>query len=313
MNSVRICWRRRSSETSSRTSHRLPDGARRARTTSRGPSAPAGPNSPVAEPDPRPAIAVASTWVSRKTSMTVRPTRVRGSRPRSVPAARFAATMRRPPSTSRMPCVSDSTNASRSRSRTAEFGVEPVGTLAQRAHGRDWIIRWVRRQRGDGREGPATADAEDRGRAADEQRHERGPAIEDRIEVAHRERDEQACHRHHDRDEPPAAEESEVRRQLDGVVAVEQPRGDQADHDAREHAVVDLGLVAGLVDLAGEHDRRHGLEHRLASPGSRRRRPARWSRRPSWRSRWRRRRRTAAAGWRTGRRPRRSSPGRTAR
>ena len=180
MNSVRICWRRRSSETSSRTSHRLPDGARRARTTSRGPSAPAGPNSPVAEPDPRPARAVASTWVSRKTSMTVRPTRVRGSRPRSVPAARFAATMRRP--------LVHLEDALRERldERVAvtladgRIGVEPVGALAQGAHGRDRIIRWVRRERGDGREGPATVDAEDRGRAADEQRHDRDqPGIHD--------------------------------------------------------------------------------------------------------------------------------------
>ena len=50
---------------------------------------------------------------------------------------------------------------------------------------------------------------------------------------------------------------------MDGVIAVEQPRGEQADDDAGEHAVVDLGLLAGLVDLAGEHDRRHGLEDRL--------------------------------------------------
>ncbi len=103
----------------------------------------------------------------------------------------------------------------------------------------------------------------ERARAADELAEAGQPRVEDRIEVAHRERDEQARQRHHDRDEAPAAEESEVGRQLDGVVAVEQPRGDQADHDAGEHAVVDLGLVAGLVDLAGEHDRRHGLEHRL--------------------------------------------------
>ena len=62
---------------------------------------------------------------------------------------------------------------------------------------------------------------------------------------------------------PPPAEESEVGRQLDGVVLVEQPGGEQTDHDPREHAVVDLSLVTGLVDLAGENDRRHGLEHRL--------------------------------------------------
>ena len=100
-------------------------------------------------------------------------------------------------------------------------------------------------------------------RAADELAEAGQPRVEDRIEVAHREREEQTGHRHHDRDEAPASEESEVRRQLDGVIAVEEPRGEQADEDAGEHAVVDQGLVAILVDLAGEHDRRHGLEHRL--------------------------------------------------
>ena len=111
--------------------------------------------------------------------------------------------------------------------------------------------------------GESVDEGAQRARAADELAEARQPRVEDRIEVAHREREEQARQRHHDRDEAPASEESEVGRQLDGVVAVEQPRGEQADHDAREHAVVDLGLVAGLVDLAGEHDRRHGLEHRL--------------------------------------------------
>ena len=103
----------------------------------------------------------------------------------------------------------------------------------------------------------------ERARTADELAEAGQPGIEDRIEVAHREPEEQTGHRHHDRDEAPASEESEVRGQLDGVVAVEQPRGEQADDDSGEHAVVDQGLVAGLVDLAREHDRRHGLEHRL--------------------------------------------------
>ena len=47
------------------------------------------------------------------------------------------------------------------------------------------------------------------------------------------------------------------------MVPVEQPCREEADHDAREYAVVDLRLITGLVDLAREHDRRHGLEHRL--------------------------------------------------
>ena len=103
----------------------------------------------------------------------------------------------------------------------------------------------------------------ERSASADELAEARQPRVEDRVEVAHGERDEQAGQRHYDRDEASASEESEVGRQLDGVVAIEQPRSDQADHDSREHAVVDLGLVAGLVDLTGEHDRRHRLEHRL--------------------------------------------------
>ena len=111
--------------------------------------------------------------------------------------------------------------------------------------------------------GEAVDERAERTRAADELAEAGQAGVEDRIEVAHREREEQARHRHHDRDEAPAAEESEIRGQLDGVVAVEQPRGEQTDHDSGEHAVVDLGLVAGLVDLAREHDRRHGLEHRL--------------------------------------------------
>ena len=60
------------------------------------------------------------------------------------------------------------------------FGVEPVGSLAQGADGRDRIAGRVGRERGDGRQRPATVDAEERGRAADEQRHDRDqPAIHD--------------------------------------------------------------------------------------------------------------------------------------
>ncbi len=87
--------------------------------------------------------------------------------------------------------------------------------------------------------------------------------VEERVEVAHRERDHQTGQRYDDRDEPAAAEESEIRRKFDGVVAVEQPGGQQAHHDAPEHAVVDLRRIAGRASLAGEHDRRHGLEDRI--------------------------------------------------
>ncbi len=69
MNSVRICWRRRSSETSSSTSQTVPAGIRRPRIDSFGPSAPATATSPVDEPVERAPTAMASTPVSRKTSI----------------------------------------------------------------------------------------------------------------------------------------------------------------------------------------------------------------------------------------------------
>ena len=100
-------------------------------------------------------------------------------------------------------------------------------------------------------------------RAGDEPAEPGQARVEDRIEVAQRESQEQRRHRHHDRHEPPAAEEAEIRRQHNGVVAVEQPCGEQADDDPAEHLVVDLRLFTGLVELTGEHERRHRLEHRL--------------------------------------------------
>lgn len=78
--------------------------------------------------------------------------------------------------------------------------------------------------------------------------------------VTHREGEEQARQGNRDRNEAPAPEEAEIRRQLDRVVTVVEPRGEQADQDSGEHAVVDLGLVTRLVDLARENDRRHRLE-----------------------------------------------------
>ena len=94
--------------------------------------------------------------------------------------------------------------------------------------------------------------------------------VEDRVEVAQREAHDQGRHRHHDRDEPAAAEEAEIRGQLDRVVLVEQHRGDQADQDAGEHAVVDLGLRSGHVDDALQDHRRHGLEDGLDDQVARR-------------------------------------------
>ena len=85
--------------------------------------------------------------------------------------------------------------------------------------------------------------------------------VEDRVEVAEREAGDQGGERHHDRHEAATSEEAEIGRQFDVVVLVEQPGREQADDDAREHAVVDHRLVARLVNHALEDDRRHGREH----------------------------------------------------
>ena len=99
--------------------------------------------------------------------------------------------------------------------------------------------------------------------AADELAEPRQARVEQRVAVTHGEGQEEARQRHHDRDGPPTPEEAEIGRQLDGVVSVEEPRREQTDQDPREHAVVDLRLLARLVDLTREHDRGHGLEHGL--------------------------------------------------
>ena len=99
--------------------------------------------------------------------------------------------------------------------------------------------------------------------AADELTDRRQTGVEERVEVAEREAEEQARQRDHDRDEPAPAEEAEVGRQLDVVVAVEQPRGDQTDRDPGEDAVVDHRLSAGGVRCPVQHDGRHGGEDRV--------------------------------------------------
>ena len=96
MNSARICWSRRSSETSSRTSHRPPSGARRARSTSaaRRPRRPRPRRSP--SPRQAPPGRSISTCVSRKASISVRPRSAPGGWSSSVWAAALAATIREP-------------------------------------------------------------------------------------------------------------------------------------------------------------------------------------------------------------------------
>ena len=100
----------------------------------------------------------------------------------------------------------------------------------------------------------------DRTRPADELGDVGQPHVEEGVEVAQAEPDEERRERDHDGHEPAAAEEAEVGRQLDRVVAVEEPRRHDADDDAGEDAVVDHRLLTGRGGLAGEHDRRHRLE-----------------------------------------------------
>ncbi len=99
--------------------------------------------------------------------------------------------------------------------------------------------------------------------ATDELADRGQPGVEQRVEPTHAEADRQARQRDHDGDESAAAEEAEVRRQLDVVVAVEEPGGDQAEDDAAEDAVVDRRLLARHVGDPVEHDRGHRGEDRL--------------------------------------------------
>ncbi len=85
MNSARICCRRRSSDTSSSTSQTPPDADRRARMMSLGAFDWPSLTSPVDAPVSRPARAIASAWVSRNASVTVRETNApNGTSSRSV-------------------------------------------------------------------------------------------------------------------------------------------------------------------------------------------------------------------------------------
>lgn len=101
--------------------------------------------------------------------------------------------------------------------------------------------------------GEAVDERAERPGATDESTHSGQTGVEQRIQPGHAEGDQQHRQRDHDRYESATAEEAEVGRQLDLVVAVEQPRGHQPDHDATQDAVVDR-----LVPV--EHHRRHRLE-----------------------------------------------------
>ena len=103
MNSARICWRRRSSETSSITIHRPPLGARRARSTSFGPSAPATRDLAGRRPDLEGRVGDGLD-LGVEEGLDERPAEERpGRRPSSAWAAALAPTIRDPSSTVRTP------------------------------------------------------------------------------------------------------------------------------------------------------------------------------------------------------------------
>ena len=109
----------------------------------------------------------------------------------------------------------------------------------------------------------AVEEGAERARAADELADRGQAGVEDRVEVAEDEAEEEAGEGDDDRHEAPAAEEAEVGRQLDRVVPVEEGRGDEADEDPAEDGVVDHRLPAARGLLPFEHERRHRLEDRL--------------------------------------------------
>ena len=109
MNSARIRWRRRSSETSSRTSQASPPGVRRARARSVGPCSRRTVTSPTAEPVSSAVRAISSTWWSVNASSTLRPTIVPGRRPTSRWATSLAAATVRSGATRTAPTPTSST------------------------------------------------------------------------------------------------------------------------------------------------------------------------------------------------------------
>ena len=115
MNSARICWRRRSSVTSSRTSH-TPPGDRRDRTTRVGPSASATTISPLATPPSATAVlTIDSRRPSTNASIAGRSRIVPAGRRRRTCAAAFAASTTRSSVRWTMPMPTSSTRWSSSR------------------------------------------------------------------------------------------------------------------------------------------------------------------------------------------------------
>ena len=74
----------------------------------------------------------------------------------------------------------------------------------------------------------------------------RQAGVERRVDQREQHREDQRREPGDDRHEAPTAEEGEVGRQRDAVVALPQVGGDEAAEDAAEHAVVDQLLVLAL-------------------------------------------------------------------
>ena len=104
----------------------------------------------------------------------------------------------------------------------------------------------------------------------------RQACVERRVDQREEHREDQRREPGDDRHEAPTAEEGEVGRQRDAVVALPQVGGDEAAEDAAEHAVVDELLVLPF-GRRGQHERRdgvaHALEDEVADDGGQGRRP----------------------------------------
>ena len=126
MNSARIRWRRRSSETSSMISQTPWTGDRRALTTSVGPSSRRRVSSPLADPDSPAVSTMASIVGSMNASTALRPTRAPAARPRNWWAVALATSTRRSSSRRTMPMPRMSSSTARSR---CDLGGLPLGAL----------------------------------------------------------------------------------------------------------------------------------------------------------------------------------------
>ena len=94
-------------------------------------------------------------------------------------------------------------------------------------------------------------------------------SVEDRVDEAHDHSDEHRGDRGDDRNEAATAEETEVGRKFDPVVALIEKRGDDTDDDAAEHSVVDDVLTLTIVRAEDRSQRgEDAVEDHIADDGS---------------------------------------------